>query len=109
MKRASSTGPFAVINDGTVLVAPSSVASATCGFGIGFCGLVGPGLAPPIVGWAWHWAQLLPLKVGPRPDPSSPAMAPETESTSWKRSWACVKNVCSLEFSVEKKLPAAGG
>src|ERR1700716_1276938 len=78
--RASRTGPFAVINDGTELVAPSSVASATWGLAIGFCGLVSPGLLPPTAGCAWHIAQLLPLKFGPRPTPGS--MVPDTESTS---------------------------
>jgi len=44
MNLASRTGPSAVMNDGTKLVAPSSVASATCGFGTAFCGLANPGL-----------------------------------------------------------------
>ena len=35
MNRASRTGPFDVMNDGTVLVAPIKVATATCGFGRG--------------------------------------------------------------------------
>ena len=33
-KRASRTGPSAVMNDGTWLVAPSSLAMATCGLGL---------------------------------------------------------------------------
>src|SRR5580704_7814204 len=80
MKRASRTGPLAVMNDGTVFLAPSRVASATCGLGTGTCGLVSPGLLPPIAGCAWHIAQLLPLKAGPRPEPLS--ILPETESTA---------------------------
>src|SRR5258708_24292065 len=98
MNRASSTGPLFVMKEGTVLVAPSRVARATCGFGTGFCGLLSPGLAPPNVGWAWHMAQLLPLKLGPKPAPGS--MAPETESTSWNRARAWLNKNCSLELSV---------
>src|SRR6266849_4067675 len=45
-KRTSRTGPFAVMNDGTVFLAPPVVAAATCG-------LVG-GLEPPAAGCAWH-------------------------------------------------------
>ena len=41
-RRASRTGPLAVMNEGRLLAAPSSVAKATCG-------LTG-GLVPPIVG-----------------------------------------------------------
>ncbi len=43
-KRASRTGPFAAMNDGTVSVPPSLLAKATCGFT--------NGLVPPIAGWA---------------------------------------------------------
>src|ERR1700722_7605950 len=50
-------------------------------------------------------AQLLPLKVGPRPEPAS--IAPETESTSLKRARDWLNNSCSLAFSDGKKLPAA--
>jgi hypothetical protein len=50
--RASSIGPFGVTKDGTVFVAPSSVASAICGLVIAFCGLFSPGLLPPGAGWA---------------------------------------------------------
>src|SRR5580765_6040570 len=82
-KRASRTGPVAVMNDGTVLRAPSNVAWATCG-------LVA-GLVPPTAGAAWQAAQLLELKRGPRPEPSSPATVPETESTSAKVSSASLK------------------
>src|SRR5438445_436097 len=65
MNRASRTGPLAVTNAGTELIAPSKFASATCGLGIGFCGLAKPGLLPPIAGWAWHIVQ--PLGSGKRP------------------------------------------
>jgi hypothetical protein len=49
-----------VMKAGTTLVAPSSVARATCGLGTGFCGLLCPGLVPPTAGCAWHCAQPLP-------------------------------------------------
>src|SRR5260370_39049655 len=55
-KRASRTGPVAVIKDGTVFVAPAAVATATCG-------LVG-GLLPPTAGGEWHPDQLSRLKRG---------------------------------------------
>src|SRR5690242_1472809 len=84
MKRASRTGPSGVMNEGTALVAPCSVASAICGFGTGFCGLLRPGLDPPIAGCAWQRAQLLPLKVGPSPVPGSPGIVPDTDATSLK-------------------------
>ena len=99
MKRASRVGPFGVMKGGTEFVAPSSVARATCGFGTGFCGLRSPGLEPPAAGCAWHIAQLFPLNVGPSPTPAS--SVPETESTSWKRLNAWLKNVCDAESRVE--------
>src|SRR6185437_7967287 len=80
-KRTSRTGPVEVINDGIVLRAPSAVASVTCGFVLG--------LVPPAAGWAWHNAQPLELKRGPRPVPAS--MVPETESTSLNVSRASLK------------------
>src|SRR5882724_1580640 len=94
MKRASRTGPFAVMNDGTTLVAPSSLASATCGLGSGRWGLSRLGLEPPLLGCAWHMAQLLPLNVGPRPEPDS--IPPDTESTSLNVSREVAKSACSL-------------
>src|SRR5439155_25973704 len=63
INRASRTGPLAVTNAGTELIAPSKFASATCGLGIGFCGLAKPGLLPPMAGWVWHIVQLFPLNV----------------------------------------------
>src|SRR5712672_243436 len=80
-KRASRTGPPAVMKDGTVFLAPSAVASDTCGFK--------EGLVPPTAGCAWQKAQLLELKRGPRPEPAS--MVPDTESTSSKVSRASLK------------------
>src|SRR5206468_2142324 len=95
MKRASRIGPFAVMNEGTEFAAPSRVASVTWGFALGDCGLARPGLLPPVEGWAWHCAQLLPLKVGPRPFPSSPGTVPETESISINSDMAWVKRFSS--------------
>src|SRR6266704_2787291 len=63
-KRASRTGPVAVMNDGTTLVAPAAFASATCG--------LTAGAVPPTAGWAWHPAQESRLKRGPRPLASPP-------------------------------------
>src|SRR5229473_1553328 len=55
---------------------------------------------------AWHAAQLLALKVGPRPTPASPATAPDTESISWNRPRAALKKACSFVFSAGKGPPA---
>src|SRR5580704_19171030 len=107
MKRAARTGPLAVMNEGTVFLAPSRVASATCGFATGFCGLVNPGLDPPIAGCAWHIAQLFPLNVGPSPLPAS--IVPVTESTSWKRRNAWLKKLFSFALSVGYGPPAPAG
>src|SRR5260370_23339465 len=106
MKRASRTGPSAVMKDGTKFLAPSSVASATCGLGTDFCGLFRPGLVPPIAGWAWHIVQLLPLNVGPSPPLSSPAMVPDTDWTSWKRPSASLKTCCSPALRPANAPPA---
>ncbi len=83
------------MNEGTMLLALSRLASATCGFGIGFCGLRRPARLAPIAGCAWHCAQLLPLKVGPKPMPGSPVL-PLAEFTSIKRTIARLKKDCSL-------------
>src|ERR1700728_4607662 len=79
------------------LAAPSRLASATCGLPTGRCGLVNPGAEPRTDGCEWHWAQLLPLKVGPRPAPPfGPSVSlPETESTSWNRTIALRQNARS--------------
>src|SRR6516162_6761537 len=71
MKRASRTGPLAVMKRGILLVAPSAVAIAICG--------LFAGLEPPAAGNAWQPLQLVALKRGPRPDPFSLVMLPETE------------------------------
>jgi hypothetical protein len=99
--RASRTGPASVMKEGTMLVAPSRVARPTCGLGIGVCGLVRPGLLPPMAGYPWHIAQLLPLNAGPRPFPFSSVSPPETESVSINRINASLKYDCSFEFNVK--------
>src|SRR5450432_4285401 len=109
MNRASRTGPLALMNEGTLLVAPSSIASSSCGLGMGFCGLDKPGLLPPVAGCAWHMAQLFALKVGPSPDPPSPGILPETESTSIKAGMDWLNMLCSLAFKPGKDPPAAAG
>src|SRR3954469_1367538 len=98
MKRASRTGPSAVMKEGTTWLLPerrSRVAKAICGLTVRTCPRLGCGLVPPTAGWAWHAAQLFALKVGPRPLPSSPATPPETESTSMKTSRAALKKLIS--------------
>jgi hypothetical protein len=70
------------MNDGIVFLAPSAVASVTCG--------LRDGLLPPAAGWAWQEPQLLELNRGPRPEPGS--MVPETESTSLNVFSAVLKN-----------------
>src|SRR3954468_19005369 len=101
--RPSRTGPFAVMNDGMTLMAPSRVATAICGLGRGSILLLSPGLLPRIPGSLWHIAQLFPLKVGPSPIPSSPGSVPETESISSNRRIACSQATFSAGVS-----PGAG-
>src|SRR4029077_12217415 len=101
MKRASRMGPFAVMKDGTVLVAPALAAIAGNG-------LVA-GLVPPIAGCEWHAAQLSALKRGPRPWPGAPETVPDTESISWKTSCADVKNCCCSVVSPGADPPAPAG
>ena len=67
MNLASLTGPFEVINDGIVFLAPISAAAAICGFGCGTWGLDGPGLDPNVAGWEWQEPQLVLLNPGPSP------------------------------------------
>src|SRR4029077_16721488 len=75
-KRATSVGPWAVMNEGMVLVEPDAIPCVMAWN----CGLFG-GLLPPTAGCAWHPEQLLKLKRGP-----SPLFAPpDTTSSSWKR------------------------
>src|SRR5690349_15698759 len=68
MKRASRTGPLAVMNEGNVFLE----------FANNACGLE-RGLVPPTVGSAWHDLQESLLNFGPRP-------LTATSSTSEKRS-----------------------
>src|SRR5437879_10036877 len=106
MNRASRTGPLAVTKAGTELIAPSKFASATCGLGIGFCGLAKPGLLPPMAGWVWHIVQLFSLNVGPNLPLSSPEMSPDRDCTSWKLRYDWLKKSCSLAYRVGTELPA---
>src|SRR5262249_34181847 len=62
-KRASRTGPLAVMNDGTTFLAPCAVATATRGLVVG--------LEPPAASWEWQPAQLSRLKRGPKPSPTA--------------------------------------
>src|SRR5262249_44281662 len=81
---------------------------AICGLGIGFCGLCRPGLLPPDAGCWWHILQELPLKVGPRPLPSSPLTpSPVTESTSSNAACAPMNNACSCVDRPGSGMPAA--
>ena len=59
LKRASRIGPFAVINQGIVFVAPFKWATS----GRGFCA----GLVPPIAGCEWQEKHWFELKRGPSP------------------------------------------
>ena len=68
MKRASRTGPFAVIKRGILFVAPSATAMVICG--------LLAGLEPPMAGNAWQPLQLVALKRGPRPIPASFVIVP---------------------------------
>src|SRR5271155_5807988 len=100
MKRASRTGPLAVINEGIALVAPSRFAAPTSGFV--------PGLEPPTVGWEWHIVQLLPLKAGPSPTPGSANMLlavelPETEKICLKIFCPPPQNFCMSTESANGK------
>src|ERR1700688_355904 len=59
LNRASRTGPFCVMNHGTLFFAPLKVATAINGF----CA----GLDPPSSGCAWQEMHWLELKRGPSP------------------------------------------
>ncbi len=87
---ASRTGPFAVMNEGTALVAPSSVANATWGFIAG--------LVPPTAGCKWQPAQLPRFIVGPRPS--------ATPSSSSKSSLPASKDASSVPVSPAMGAPA---
>src|SRR5262245_26035871 len=80
-KRASRTGPFCLMKEGTVFVAPSLVATATCG--------LTAGADPPVAGCEWQPTHESRLKRGPRPS--------ATPSTSSNVSLAASnKSVCSV-------------
>src|SRR5216684_2136545 len=87
---ASRTGPFGVINDGTVLVAPFTAANATWGFTAG--------LVPPTAGCKWQPPQLPRFIVGPRPS--------ATVSSSSKSSLPALKNASSVLVSPAMGAPA---
>src|SRR5580704_9447769 len=89
------------MNAGTVLVAPYNVATAICG--------LTAGLLPPREGCAWHPAQLLRLKRGPRPASGAPGCVPLTELVEPKRPAPSMKAVNSLVVRFGKPRPAAGG
>src|ERR1035438_3698409 len=59
LNRASRTGPFCVMNHGSVFFAPFKVATANSGFRAG--------LDPPALGCEWQEKHWLELKRGPRP------------------------------------------
>ena len=83
LKRASRTGPFCVMNHGTVFFAPFKVATAINGFS--------EGLDPPALGWAWQERHWFELKRGP-----SPLFAPlVTTSTSANLACPSWKNAVS--------------
>ena len=84
-KRASRTGPSGVTKNGILLLAPSIVATAICGFAPRWGYSFKPGLDPPGPGCAWQLPQLFELKPGPRPASGSPARVPPTESIARKR------------------------
>ena len=90
-KRASRTGPFALRNDGSLLVAWLSFANATCGFTLG--------LVPPIAGCEWQPPQLSRFIVGPRP--------PATSSTSLKSSLLTSKAASWVGVKPDNALPAS--
>src|SRR6266571_3740199 len=87
---ASRTGPFGVMNDGTVLVAPFALANATWGFAAG--------LVPPTAGCRWQPPQLPRFIVGPRPSLAS--------SSSANSSVPALKNASSVLVSPAMGAPA---
>jgi hypothetical protein len=76
-KRASRTGPSWAMNEGMVLVAPSSKTASNCGFETG--------LDPPGASCAWELPKLFELYAGPSPELGSAGAVPVTESTDRKR------------------------
>ena len=96
LKRASRTGPFGVMNQGTTFFAPLSVATWIKGF----CA----GLDPPGAGCEWqdrHWFE---LKRGPSPlflPPATTSISANRVSPSWK-------NAVSSAVRLLSGLPAPG-
>src|SRR6266542_2305918 len=102
LKRASRTGPFAVMNHGTLLAPPASVASATCG--------LSAGEVPPVAGCAWHELQLFPLNLGPRPGSvSGTNFSPITDCSSLNSSNPAPKNFDSRGVMPGSAPPAPDG
>ena len=93
LKRASRTGPLAAMNQGTMFLAPLSVATAIRGF----CA----GLDPPVAGCEWQERHWLELKRGPSPLLAPPA----TTSTSPKRTDPSWKNAASSEVRLRRGHP----
>src|SRR5579859_2970960 len=60
-------------------------------------------------GAAWQEEKLLELNPEPNPTPASPGRVPETESTSWNRSFAELKKFTSSEFKPARGPPAPAG
>jgi len=90
-------GPSPVMNQGSVLRAPLSVATAPRGFAAG--------LVPPTAGWEWQAAHWFELKRGP-----SPLFAPPlTDSTSRKRASPSWKKASSSAVRPGRGPPAPGG
>src|SRR5580692_5339665 len=87
LNRASRTGPFAVMNHGTLFFAPLKVATAI----IGFCA----GLDPPSSGCAWQDIHWLELNRGPNPL----FVPPVTDSTSVNLACPSRKNAVSSAVS----------
>jgi len=97
LNRASRTGPFCVMNHGTVFFAPFKVATAIKGF----CA----GLDPPAAGCEWQERHWLELKRGP-----SPLFEPlVTTSTSANLACPSWKNAVSSAMSPFSGVPAPAG
>src|SRR5262245_13639337 len=90
-KRASRTGPFALIKAGTVSVPPSLLANATWG--------LTDGLDPPAAGWIWQPPQLSRFILGPRPS--------GTSSGALKSSLPWLKNASWFAVNPDSGLPEA--
>ena len=96
LKRASRTGPFGVMNQGTSFFAPLSVATGIKGF----CA----GLDPPGAGCEWQDKHWLELKRGPSPL----LLPPATTSISANRVIPSWKNAVSSAVRLFRGPPAPG-